>query len=171
MAEMPNYRNRYGASTKTTVNEDNEVISKETQYKNSYRVEDNFSKLYSNEAEFLIGMPTRCLNVLILLMKESDYANRGGFILLPSGVKKDMCKKLNYKCVSSLDNVISELAKGKVIVREGLGIYRLNPFIFGKGAWNDVVDMREQYASLYEETHNKHFTDYVPPRKGGNSNE
>ena len=170
MGDLPNYRTQYMAKITDTVNEEHEVLSRETQYKTSYRVEDNFSKIYSNDVEFLLGMPTRCMNVLILLIKMSDYANRGGYILLPSGAKKEICKKLNIKCMSSLDNVISELIKGKVIVRESLGVYRLNPFIFGKGTWNDVVDMREQYPELYAETHNKRFIDYVPPRKGGKNN-
>lgn len=171
MAIMPNYKTQYGATVTNTVNEDNEILNKETQYRTSYRVEDNYTKLYANETEFLIGMPMRCMNVLLLLIKESDYANRGGFILLPSGVKEAMCKKLDMKRLSSFDNVLTELVKGKVLIREGRGIYRLNPFIFGKGAWTDVVDMREQYKELYEETHNKRFTDYVPPRKGGKNDE
>ena len=166
---MSNYRNRFGGKETQTVSEDGEVLQSKTEWQYSLKVEDNYVKLYTDDLEFLLNLPKRCLNVLIYLLKNTDYANRGGYILLPCGTKKEICQALGLDKVGSLDNVLSQLVKGKIILRESTGIYKLNPFIFGKGAWPDVVEMRENNMFLYGDTHNKHYTDYVPMRKGGNA--
>lgn len=41
-----------------------------------------------------------------------------------------------------VSNAITELVKGKILYRVGTGAYNFNPYLFGKGDWQDVSRLR-----------------------------
>jgi DNA-binding transcriptional regulator GbsR (MarR family) len=58
-----------------------------------------------------------------------------------SGIKREISKslKMGYQTVSNSLNILSK--KG-IIKRQDTGIYFLNPFLFGKGNWNTIQNLR-----------------------------
>ena len=55
--------------------------------------------------------------------------------------KKQITKTINIK-ITTLDNILTKLVKGKILYRLGLGTYLLNPYLLGKGNWADVSSIR-----------------------------
>jgi hypothetical protein len=90
----------------------------------------------------LNDLPKTSSKLLNELLKYSNYEN---LILLPAGIKKEIAKKLDTT-VATLDNALSKLTKKEVLKREGTGMYRLNPFLFGKGSWANVSEIRVNWS-------------------------
>jgi hypothetical protein len=104
--------------------------------------EPNFIKLYLQDICKLNDLPKTSSKLLNELLKYSNYEN---LILLPAGIKKEIAKKLDTT-VATLDNALSKLTKKEVLKREGTGMYRLNPFLFGKGSWANVSEIRVNWS-------------------------
>lgn len=164
---MPNLKKVYGGKVETYIDAaTGEVLARKDDYKFTLGDEESYVKLYSDNIRFLLNLPRSNLNVLLLIFEVVDYSNRGGYVMLPAGRKKEFCKVLDIS-LSALNSVLSELIKTKILVREGLGVYKLNPWLFGKGAWTDIVEEREHNKSLYDDIHGKRNTDYRS-KKGDN---
>lgn len=161
---MPNYRRMYGGKTTGFIDQTTgEVVTEETQYRYSLKDEDSYVKLYTDNIRFLMNLPKSSLNALLLIFEVADYSNRGGYVSLPAGKKKQFCEVLGIE-MSSFNSTLSELVKTRLLIREGTGLYKLNPWLFGKGSWADIVVERENNPKLYDDIHGRNFSDY---RKGG----
>ena len=44
--------------------------------------------------------------------------------------------------MSSINNAITDFVKGKILYRVDVGMYNFNPFLFGKGDWQDISRLR-----------------------------
>lgn len=160
----PNLKTKYGIKGVAFVDAaTGEVMADEQTYRYSLKDEDSYVKLYTDNIRYLMNLPKSNLNVLLLIFEVADYSNRGGYILLPAGRKKQFCKVLGIG-MSSLNSVISELVKTKLLIRESTGLYKMNPWLFGKGGWADIVTERENNKQFYADIHGKNFADY---KKGG----
>ena len=89
-------------------------------------------------------IPNKHTQVLYELLKRSTYAGDkdGMQVIVNSYVKNCIKDKLGLKNVGSISNAITELVKGKILYRVGTGAYNFNPYLFGKGDWQDVSRLR-----------------------------
>lgn len=104
--------------------------------------EPDFVKLYIKDICKLNDIPTAGNNILNELLKYMNYDNK---VLLPSGIKKDITRDLNLG-KSTLDNTLNKLVKKDIIKRIGIGVYIFNPFIFGRGKWEDIKEIRASWT-------------------------
>ena len=102
-----------------------------------------YVKLYLKDMMYLCDLPPRQYQVMLYLLKRATYANDGNMqILIPSGLKKMMMEDLGIKSRQSIDNIISKLNKANIIYRVATSVYRLNPYLFGRGEWKDISSIR-----------------------------
>lgn len=101
--------------------------------------EGEYIKVYSDGIKRLLTLSDKALKLLILLTKESDYADvtdtraGGGMTFkLDREVKEELQDILGIK-ERYMRKLIKELEDGTCIKKLKYNRYQLNPFIFGKG--------------------------------------
>lgn len=132
-------------SIETSVfNEQGEMISKRANRTLSWGDEPNYIKLYLQDIMYLSDMPKKHTKILYALLKRASYAGdkNGMMVSISAGLKRMMAKELNYKSVQPIDNALCDLTKGKVLYRIETGVYQFNPYLFGKGDWQDIANLR-----------------------------
>lgn len=128
------------------------VIDSETgviqkQYANrvyTWGSEPEYIKLYLQDLMYFSDMPKQYANTISSLLKRISFAGDedGLCVILTPRIKKSIAKELGWKRTSSLDNALCDLVKGKIIERIDRGMYRFNPYFFGKGNWADISKLR-----------------------------
>jgi len=116
--------------------------SKTTKYTSN---EPNFVKLYLEDISYLSNLHLSSADLLYYLLDYVKYNEN--MIYLNSYIKKNICKEMGISG-STLNNRLSLLNKKNVIIRKGQGSYLLNPFLFGKGDWKNIKEMRDANIEL-----------------------
>ena len=128
------------------VDEDGVIKESETSRTMQWESEPDYIKVYLDDICYLTNTPKFCSNVLQYLLKYVTYADNtevGGLVVcLSTYTRKLISKKLGFTQTQSLSNAINKLVKGKVLFKLGGGAYRLNPYLFGKGDWKDIKQLR-----------------------------
>lgn len=108
--------------------------------------EPGYVKLYLQEFPYLSGALKQYAPVILSLLKRLSYAGgeRGMCVVLTTDIKNDVCFEVGLQRKSSLDNILHELIKGKIMFRVGRGIYQFNPYLFGRGQWPDIAKIRKK---------------------------
>ena len=138
---MPNIKQSVETSI---VNEQGELISKRANKILSWGSEPAFIKLYLQDVLYLSDMPKHHERILYELLKRSTYAGDkdGMQVCLSAGIKRIISKELGLKNNRSINNALSDLVKGKILYRIETGVYNFNPYLFGKGDWQDIARLR-----------------------------
>lgn len=100
--------------------------------------EPSYVKFYINDLILLNELPTKSSAVLWELVKNTTYENK---IILNGSIKKDICVKLNIK-MPTLNNTLSSFVKKEILYRLDTGVYMPNPYLFARGSWEDIHDLR-----------------------------
>ena len=112
----------------------------------SYTIEDEppYVKLYIADILYLKDMPRRYEALTLALLKRVSYAGDadGLCVSLSKYMKQQICKEIGWKNTISIDNAVQVLIKGEIIHRVARGVYRFNPYLFGRGNWADVKKLR-----------------------------
>ena len=126
------------------LNEKGEIVSKRANKTLSWGTEPSFIKLYLEDVLYLSDIPNKHTQVLYELLKRSTYAGdkNGMQVIVNSYVKNCIKDNLGLKNVGSISNAITDLVKGKILYRVGTGAYNFNPYLFGKGDWQDIARLR-----------------------------
>ena len=114
--------------------------------------EDDYIKIYFQGLEYIRDMPSDCFALLCILMKYASYAdershdgvNYSFIIHVDKYVKQALASELGYKKIGSVSNLLTQLIDGKVLTRMTNSVYRLNPYLFGKGKFENIVDLRNK---------------------------
>lgn len=136
---------RINQSVETSIiNENGELVSKRANKTLSWGTEPSYIKLYLQDVLYLSDMPKKHSKILYTLLKRASYAGEkdGMQVCLSSGLKRMILKELGLKNIGSIDNALSDLVKGKVLYRLETGVYQFNPYLFGKGDWQDIDRLR-----------------------------
>lgn len=138
---MPNIKQSIETSV---VDENGELVSKRANKTLSWGTEPSYIKLYLQDVLYLSDMPKKHSKILYTLLKRASYAGEkdGMQVCLSSGLKRMILKELGMKNIGSIDNALSDLVKGKVLYRLETGVYQFNPYLFGKGDWQDIDRLR-----------------------------
>ena len=117
-----------------------------------------YIKLYVEDMLYMCDMPKTYTNLTLELVKRASYANdeEGLCVSLNSFVKGKICTACGWDKMRSLNNALTKLVKGNILKRLGTGTYQLNPFLFGKGEWKDIENIRMTWD--YSMTKGKTFS-------------
>lgn len=123
--------------------------------------EPNYIKLYIQDIAFLNDIPKKYIKLLFALLRRTSYANEedGLCIVLAPRIKKHIIKEIGWEKMSSLNNALSDLAKGKILKRLESNVYQFNAFFFGKGDWKKIHSIR--LTMDYNEIKGKTFSTYL----------
>ena len=100
--------------------------------------EPDYVKLYLESITKLNDVQGWTDPILHELLRLMNYGNE---IVLNAAVKKRMALGLKIS-TRTIDNALSMLVKKNIIFREDTGLYKGNPFLFGKGEWRDIRELR-----------------------------
>ena len=114
--------------------------------------EDKYYKFYHEGLMYIADMPPELHQVLCALLDNMSYVDQtveglgdyGMHIFLNKAVKKGIAESLGRENYRSIDNAITKLVKGEVLIKVAKGIYRPNPWIVARGAWKLIVHLREE---------------------------
>ena len=84
------------------------------------------------------SVPTSDVDVLRLVVMKIDYE---GYAALSTRYRESICKKLNITR-ATLRNKLTSLSKAGLIKSVGGGEYKINPYYFGRGNWQDIYNER-----------------------------
>lgn len=141
----------------------------------SWGDEPPYIKLYIKDLMYMSDMPRHYTNLVYALLKRVSYASDadGMCVTLVPRIKKAICAELGWEKTSSLDNALQKLLKGQIIFRVDRGVFQMNPYLFGKGEWQDISRIRMQvtydvdgktFASVVERDEEVHQPQPTPPR-------
>jgi hypothetical protein len=102
--------------------------------------EPDFVKLYLDDLVMLKDIPQWVSGILYGLLKRMNYQNE---IVLNATIKKRIADDLGI-AARTIDNALVTFAKKNILTRVGLGVYQANPYLFGKGEWNNIRKIRLQ---------------------------
>ncbi|RYE18549.1 MAG: hypothetical protein EOP45_13975 [Sphingobacteriaceae bacterium] len=100
--------------------------------------EPDYVKLYLESITKLNDVQGWTDPILHELLRLMNYGNE---IVLNAAVKKRMALGLKIS-TRTIDNALSMLVKKNIIFRVDTGLYKGNPFLFGKGEWRDIRELR-----------------------------
>jgi hypothetical protein len=124
--------------TKQTVNSDGELIEETSLKSFNVHREPDFIKLYTADLLRIKDIPKGMNGVLIFLLKKMNYQNE---VYVISHVKKEMELELGIKDIT-IKKSLEEFVCKKILTRKHKGVYIFDPFLFGRGAWEDVRKLR-----------------------------
>lgn len=126
------------------MNEKGEMVSKRANQTLSWGSEPAYIKLYLQDVLYLSDMPTKHSAILYELLKRASYAGDkdGMQVIINASLKRRIKETLGFKNMSSVNNAITDFVKGKILYRVDVGMYNFNPYLFGKGDWQDISRLR-----------------------------
>lgn len=147
-----------------------EFVSKRANRTLSWGDEPSYIKLYLQDVLYLADIPNKHEKVLYELLKRASYAGdqNGMEVIINAALKRRIAQTLGMKNVGSVSNAITDLVKGKVLYRMDVGMYKFNPYLFGKGDWQDIARLRLEIN--YDDIRGKSFKavcEYKPETQDG----
>lgn len=129
-----------------------------------------YIKMYIADLMYLKDLPPRHGKALLALLTRCTYAESyfdengmlqgsGMEIILNGTLKKRIASQLGLKDVRSLNNMLSDLVKAKILYLKDRGIYQPNPYLFGRGDWSAISEIRMTVS--YDDIKGKTITDVV----------
>lgn len=109
-----------------------------------------FVKIYLKDILYLKDLPKSYNPLLLALLKRAGWAKDGMEISLTAGTKRLIAKELNLQNIRTINNALSNFVKADVLFRVETGVYRFNPYLFGKGDWQDISKLRLQIEYTLE---------------------
>jgi hypothetical protein len=126
---------------KTIVDENGNTLKKESNTVYSVPTEPPYVKMYLDTILYLKDLPKGHNPILMSILKRLPWANQEQDIALNAGIKRKIAKEVGCS-VSKVNNAITDLVKGEVLFRMDVGVYQVNPHLFGRGEWNDIAKLR-----------------------------
>lgn len=107
--------------------------------------EPDFVKVYLQDLLYLVDLPRYQWGVLLWVMKNCNYASAkyGQCVVLTAALKEEIAESVGLKLVSSVNSVLYKLSKKHVIEHVSRSIYRLNPYLFGRGKWQEIQQLQK----------------------------
>lgn len=135
---------RQSVETKVLDEKTGKFVTKRANKTLSWGEEPSYIKLYLEDIMYLSDMPKQYAGLTMALLKRMSYAGDedGMCVTLIPRIKKAICGELGWDNVKSLNNALSKLVEGNILHRIDRGLYQFNPYLFGKGDWQDVGRLR-----------------------------
>jgi len=120
-------------------NETGEIVEEVKHTTTRIPKEPNYIKVYIQAVGLLHNLPNSADKILFELIKYVNYDNE---IIINKNVKERIAERLNIS-LSRVNMYISDLTKKNFLIRKARGVYILNPYVFGKGNWKDIYELRK----------------------------
>lgn len=115
-----------------------EIVTEMNHSVGSFETEPDFIKLYLKDILYLKDLPKGLNTILYQLIRLMNYDNE---IVINSGIKRKIASTTGL-AFNTINGAISDFVKGKILIRADKGIYKVNPYLFGKGRWEDIKRIR-----------------------------
>ena len=143
----------YEISEQSTIIDTNtgEVLSEVNKkvQKVRYEPEPPFVKVYLNLLSRFKDLQVSFNPILIELLENTSFAHSndefGGMIIFINKPMKNIIAKKCGVSLSRVDHAITEFVKKGYMRRIELGMYQFNPYLFGKGEWKDIQNIRATF--------------------------
>lgn len=118
----------------------------ETEIVHKQGVEPSFVKLYLDCIFQFKGLSTSLNPILLGFLKRMSYASPellegGQIIYVNAQMKRDIAKEVG-KSVKRVEQALTDFVKTEIFKRIATGTYQVNPYIFGRGEWKDIKNIR-----------------------------
>jgi hypothetical protein len=124
----------------TRTNEDGQVIEEIKSQVIQVEKEPDYVKLYINDLLRLQDIPKSANDILLAIIKRMTYNND---IALFAPVKREIASELNIKEVT-VAKAIEMFTNKSILIRKDRGLYVINPYLFGRGKWEEIRKIRLQ---------------------------
>lgn len=127
------------SSTKVIVNkETGEVLDSEIVTTSVVNKEPNFVKLYVKDIGKLLNLTKSDTSVLFCILGIIGYDNIFyAMVNTKTKIMEDIGTPMN-----TVNDSIRNLNNAGILIRQGKGVYLVNPELFARGSWKDVVKIR-----------------------------
>lgn len=103
-----------------------------------FTAEEDYVKLYLKHACYLQGLQHSEHSILYELFQFMNYRNE---IPLMKKYKEDILKETGLS-MNTLNQALSRMVEKKILFRVQRGLYRVNPYLFGRGSWKNIKKLR-----------------------------
>lgn len=128
-------------SQTNVVNENGEFKTQRTDTSFYIDAEPPYVKMYLDTILYLKDLPRTHNPILHCILMRIPWANQNQDIAINAHIKRQIANEVGCS-ESKVNNAISDLVKGEVIYRVGVGTYQVNPHFFGRGQWSDIEELR-----------------------------
>lgn len=129
----------------TTVNHETGEVKESTTVRVVKGEEPSYIKLYLQDISYLYGLPATAGDLMHELLQYVTYGTHQ--IILNASVKERICKVTGI-AKQTLNNRLQDLVNKGIIARDGRSVFVLNPYLFGKGDWKSVRELRSKNIHL-----------------------
>jgi hypothetical protein len=136
--ENPTAYVRYENHRQAIDYETGEILTSISETRSTIPREPKYVKLYLADITYLNSLPKSISGVLYELLQYMDYQGR---IILNAGLKREIAARINTS-VQHIENSLTKFSKKEILIRKDTGIYLANPWLFGRGSWEDVRAIR-----------------------------
>lgn len=124
----------------------NSVQELDTRITHHDDVEPPYVKLYfENIPNYLYDLPSSTGSLIYELLNYVTYGTQE--ITLNAAIKKRIALATSIS-VRTLDNKLQELVKKGILDRVENGLFTLNPYLFGRGDWKTILELRNKNIHL-----------------------
>jgi hypothetical protein len=110
--------------------------------------------MYRGDVGMMLGMSVTMSAIFYQMIERMNYSNK---LVLSVKEKREFCDKLGIckseggkLSMASFNNFIYRMEQRRIIVvKKGNCI--INPYLFAKGSWDNVVKVREEFDRLIQE--------------------
>jgi len=134
--------------------ETGEVIESKITKLTKLTKEPDYIKLYINAVLAICDLSQSINPVLFELLKHMTYANDcdgGQIIYLNSALRKKICETIGISS-NRLSHILTKVVKSNILKRIDRGTFAVNPDMFGKGEWKDILKVKEIYINFERRT-------------------
>jgi hypothetical protein len=148
--------------TQVVSSETGEITESRTHKEFSIEREPDYIKLYIKDILRLKDLSKGTNDIMYSLLKRMTYADNGENLLyLFAPIKRAVAAELGLK-EGTIRKAIEQLTEKQILIRKDRGTYMVNPFLFGRGKWEDIRKIRLQVE--YSADGGKVFleTEFIP---------
>lgn len=128
--------------TETVINENGEVIEQTRNVSYIYGREESYVKLYVERGLVMLKGITRGQALIAFaLAQRMGWADTGQRIYVNAAMKRDIAAQVGCE-PGTVTQAIKRLVKVGILTWVDRGCYAMNPYVFARGNWDDVVDLR-----------------------------
>lgn len=118
--------------------ETGEITTQKTVKESFVDREPDYVKLYLQDIAKLNELSKSTSSLMFEILKYMNYDNE---VYLMSRNKNKIAEKLNIK-TNTIDKALMTLRKKNILENLDRSVYRFNPYLFGRGKWQDIKKIR-----------------------------
>jgi hypothetical protein len=100
-----------------------------------------YIKFYIDDLSGLQGLTAGETKILLYVAASADYK---GMLALPTGIKSRIAKSIGCSD-GAVNNAVNLFCKKQILIKEGGGLYELNPDYFARGKWREIRERRKAF--------------------------